>query len=1503
MHKKSKKLLSVLVAALILFSTVGAYAFSFDEYDNAQGDAFVADYYANKDSYYKTDTGLARFPAYAQPHKLYTDAQMQTEGVNNFIPVVEQALQDEIVKVTKENRTFNRVIEYEDAGVLGTSKNFSDHDGMGMVNLSRNFIGASQIRMPYYPLQRGLKKTPAEVNVDEYTNLYNFWLTPDDAGKYATMASFYPDGDGTIYFVAFANAPGMESQGEWEKITQDLTKSTLFGKVSGRVGSEAFLASNKNYPLTLINDVEYSWMNLQQIAKAAGSVWMDSTADMPLTYTHERVFMGTNGEDGGVDVSNTLFVYKRSFTEGQLVELPTPAKAGVFGTFLIKWNDRADTRAELNSLAYKINGEGDAVSVANFDSATKTYDVNVGHGAAFVTLEAKGTGMVEKPEAVDFTKGSATAKLTVTAADGVTKQTYTVNFTAPQFESELAAPDAICYYTPSSPISVKNEAKVLVEGYHQKSETTELSIKLFANQSATKFEVKKQYDTSASLTDTDAAYPEMDMSFVLYNMTKGTKSVDAEVGDTVKVISTRQADAKTYRNVYTIHIGQFDKAYGYDDGNITLTLAPELKTSGSIAVNPSALSARVPLFSDRYPQHALAFAGKFVKGATHIALPLNDSNRSGDAAVKAYHMGDNLYFTVTASKAGTIYLASQAGNVSTNHTKERGWKTVSNTYKNYSDAIVNANENFTGGLSELEALTQDISIGFDEAPLGFYRNQYGSTINGVYRIGDRITPKNVIDRTRALDSKTGKYSDKIISPIANRTSSQTMVFRHFEAGEEIQIYTLGGNYNENIIPFIVWDDAVSGEIDSADKVKNLTLNADFAYTSVKPDVAASTGLKKANAWVYGSDGLPGAAYYVDDMTWNSNYQSIYVVQDNITLGENVLGKSTLAYSDRTNMFLNSSNTSQYFAGGTVIRRPKGESGPTVIDKDSENKDVIIRGSKEQPYYTGAFDGKNGNPYWMSFTVTSGATVFVSAHDGTWYNAPSDWTKAKPGSLKLRDISDIYYKHYAAGETVNIPNYGWDDEKLTETTCYWDPSVFAIVWDSQGKVNPDTLSSDATLSSIKVNGEPVAVVAEQKAYDVEVSAEALSAVLDVTANDAGAKVTYGDGSENANVATAFPASITVTVTASNGTAVEYTFHFKQAAQKAKLVVSANGGGKIMSVVGSASQADWATGKEAEFVRGTKFTLTAMPEAGNKFLYWVDADSNRIVSEEDAYSFYLGAGRNLNAVFGEAGTDTKTVIFKNKNNQVVLHTMLKEGSVTVPSEPMYMGYQFGGWLKNNMMTSIKSGDSIAYGTLAAGETVYTAGYTKTSNKYTVTVTGGTLADGKTEGSYTYDTLLTVKLDASAVPAGKKFAYWTKEGKTVSYNATYSFYMGAAATAVEAVYVDEGETVTAEPIVAAYAPVILEDGKIAFFAERSLDSALTLVESGILLYDQPGYFDIATNGVIRAAATSKENAGQFTVRKANVSAGDTWRAKAYAIYLDGEGGLKYIFSDAVEETYPAK
>lgn len=84
-------------------------------------------------------------------------------------------------------------------------------------------------------------------------------------------------------------------------------------------------------------------------------------------------------------------------------------------------------------------------------------------------------------------------------------------------------------------------------------------------------------------------------------------------------------------------------------------------------------------------------------------------------------------------------------------------------------------------------------------------------------------------------------------------------------------------------------------------------------------------------------------------------------------------------------------------------------------------------------------------------------------------------------------------------------------------------------------------------------------------------------------------------------------------------------------------------------------------------------------------------------------------------------------------------------------------------------------------------------------------------------------------------------------------------------------------------------------------SLDSAYTLVESGILMYNQPGYFDITTDGVIKAVGTSTANDGQYTIRKANVSAGETWYAKAYMIYLDGEGAVHYAFSDTVEGSYP--
>ncbi len=1496
MHKKAKKIVSVLLTAAMLLSSSSAFAFSFDDYDSEAGDRFVADYYANKESYYQTDNKVTRFPAYAQPHKLYTDAEMQNEGIHNFIPEVSSEIGAQIQAAGGDNRVVNRWIKYEDAGAMGSSQNFSDHDVMSMAYLSRNFVGASQILIPYYPLQRCFNKDPADINITEYTELYNFWLTPDLDGRYSTMASFYPDGDGTIYYVTYANARGFDSRSEWEKISQDMSKSLMYNKLTGKPGEQEFADSNKNYPVTLINDIEYSWTNLQQMAKMKASAWLDSEAGMPYSYEHERVLTGTNSApDGRLDVGGILYVYKMSFTAGQLVELPTPAAKGGYGTFLIRWNDRQSEKASLDALGYKINGEGETISVPSYNPNTETYTVDVGYGAAFATIEASGAGEISKPDIIDFTDGSATADVAVKTEHA--EETYTIEFTAPQFESALSAPDAISYLTPKTPNSNTNESEVLVDGYHETSQTTEFSIKLFANQAATEFKAKKPYDTNVELTEADSSYPYLEgTAYRAFNMTTGEETWNASVGDTVKILASRTVDDHTYKNVYTIHVGQFAPAYGYNDGNITITPDVGLKTVGPVVVNPSALDARVPLFSDRYPQHVLAFAGEYVKGATHIALPLNDSTRSSDEEIKAYHAGDNKYFAVTAKKPGTIYLAASAGDVSKNHTEERGWKKVADVYTDFTNEVVNANDKYTGGVNQLTNLTgADISDSF-ALPLGFYRIQYGETINGVYRVGDSVTPKNRIDRTRKKNS-AGVYEDKVCSATANQISNRTMVYRHFEAGEEVQIYTMGSSENENLIPFIVWDDATAEDINGPDKVKDLTLNADFCYTYMGD---ADTAPKQDAVKIYGGDGLPGSAYYSQNMA--ATYGLNYVVEDDIVLGEGKTGDSTLVYSDRNNRFLSQSNTSEYFSGGTIIRRPKGETGPLKFDTVTDPNGIVIEGSKGQPFFTGAYSGKNGEPYWMSFTVTSGATVFTNTVNGTWYNAPEDWTKADENSLKLAD-KNVYYRHFNAGETVNIPNYGWDDS-LPETTTYWDPTTYVIVWDSQGKVNPDTLSGDASIASITVNGETVPVFAEQTAYTVEVDADTMTAELAVTPTESGATVLYGDeeATGSSYLVASLPAEIPVKVKAPKGNIVEYTFTFTQAVQQVHLAVGASGG-TIQAVVGEEPSADWSTGKEVDFARGTKIVLTAAADAEYTFLYWLDKDSGRIVSDQAEYSFYLGSDRNLEAVFAPAATDeTKTVVFKNKNNQIVLYQQVQaDGSVVVPENPSYTGRIFGGWLKDNAMSSIKAGDTLSYDRLAAGSTIYTAGYAKASDKYAVTVSGGTLADGTTSGSYAYDTLLTVTLDKNAVPEGKKFAYWTKEGKTVSYNETYSFYMGMTQTAVEAVYVDETVEVVKEPVIVAYEPIVMENGKIAFFSERSLDNSYTLVESGILLYNQPGHFDITTDGVIKAVGTSTANDGQYTIRKANVSGGETWYAKAYMIYLDGNGAVHYVFSDTVEESYP--
>ena len=333
---------------------------------------------------------------------------------------------------------------------------------------------------------------------------------------------------------------------------------------------------------------------------------------------------------------------------------------------------------------------------------------------------------------------------------------------------------------------------------------------------------------------------------------------------------------------------------------------------------------------------------------------------------------------------------------------------------------------------------------------------------------------------------------------------------------------------------------------------------------------------------------------------------------------------------------------------------------------------------------------------------------------------------------------------------------------------------------------------------------------------------------------------------------------------------------------KIQFSATGAGTI-SYSGPDGTADLGSGGEKTLAQGSDVTVTANAAAGTEFLYWVRVDTGRIVSKEAAYSFTVGSAAQLAAVFG--GTDGQNLaVFTSGRNGQVIQSGYTAGSVLVPDAPYVMGYTFTGWLRDRVPQKFNSGDSIE----VTGDVVYEAWYEQKATTYTITVENGTGS-----GEYKFNDEVTAV--ANTAPSGQKFSHWTKDGAVVSYDATYTFYASGAAT-VTAVYVGEGETVNAEPVLVASAAPLAEDSRIAFFSERDLPDEWEVIETGLLLSEEAD-FDLDT-AAIKAASTSTEKKGQYTVRKAGVQSGEQWYGRAYVVYrVNGE--TKVLYSDVVSAT----
>ena len=238
-----------------------------------------------------------------------------------------------------------------------------------------------------------------------------------------------------------------------------------------------------------------------------------------------------------------------------------------------------------------------------------------------------------------------------------------------------------------------------------------------------------------------------------------------------------------------------------------------------------------------------------------------------------------------------------------------------------------------------------------------------------------------------------------------------------------------------------------------------------------------------------------------------------------------------------------------------------------------------------------------------------------------------------------------------------------------------------------------------------------------------------------------------------------------------------------------------------------------------------------------------------------------------------------MFKNANNKIIASGHQSSG-VTVPSDPFIMGYTFAGWYVNGVKQNISAGETVSGVTK---DTEYKAAYYADATLYNVDVNG-------TVSQHIYNEK--VRVSADAEKDGNVFMYWMKDAAIVSYDLNYEFYVSGD-TALTAVY---GSTAAdAENLLVMSNPVVVGTNKIAFYAERNIDSKYTVIESGILLSNAA---DISLDSYThKAVAASKTNKGQYTVRKANVSIGDTWYGRAYVIYTDGTN-VYTIYSNEVSK-----
>ena len=176
-------------------------------------------------------------------------------------------------------------------------------------------------------------------------------------------------------------------------------------------------------------------------------------------------------------------------------------------------------------------------------------------------------------------------------------------------------------------------------------------------------------------------------------------------------------------------------------------------------------------------------------------------------------------------------------------------------------------------------------------------------------------------------------------------------------------------------------------------------------------------------------------------------------------------------------------------------------------------------------------------------------------------------------------------------------------------------------------------------------------------------------------------------------------------------------------------------------------------------------------------------------------------------GQTYNNTKTVIVpKKEHTPVIINFVDINGIVTsktvyaetfnaddleIPSNPYLDGYTFKHRTVNNTVcTSVSDLKSNITDLVTSKiENIeIKAVYEKTQTTHTVTVPNGSFEDDETVKTFHVSDLVTVTANRQAPE--QDFSYWTRDGKIVSYDRTYSFFMPDKDILLSAVYTDSAD-----------------------------------------------------------------------------------------------------------------